>query len=74
MEQSDEANCEIKIRLLRLRLAMTHQTEGEGDKGGGLPKNLKGIGLLKINRMRLIRNMRYTSQAGGLTFILLELT
>ena len=35
-EQSDEANQKIKIRLLHPSvegLAMTHRTEGEGDKG-----------------------------------------
>jgi len=47
-ERSDEANQKIKIRLLRLRLAMTHQAGGEalplgalaqrGDKGGEVKK------------------------------------
>jgi len=40
-EQSDEANYEI--RLLCLRLAMTYQVEGEGDKGGEVVKVRKGL-------------------------------
>ena len=33
-ERSDEANQKIKMRLLRLRLAMTRQPGGEIDTGG----------------------------------------
>jgi len=39
-EQGDEANKKVKIRLLRLWLAMTNQTEGEGDTGDGVDKKL----------------------------------
>ena len=38
-ERSDEAISNISKRLLRLRLAMTRQTEGEGDKGGEVKKD-----------------------------------